>query len=136
VRTCKPLALTVLGLVMLWSTPASSAPSIGTADGWYKWQVEGAATTLFLQQKQGKPARIRFFSPDCRITWGDLNDISEEVVDMGALSMDDSVAMLLEIVGQKELGMAVREEALFGLAQSNSDAAFEYFDQLILDQKK
>ena len=52
---------------------------------------------------------------------------------MGALSLDDSVDMLLDIVSEKDLDMDVREEALFGLAQSDSDTAFAYFDRLLFD---
>lgn len=123
-------ALALLGLALLWSVPARSAPSVGAADGWYKWQVDGATTTLFLRQENGKPASILMFSPDCR--WSS-NGISGEVTDMGALSLDDSVDMLLDIVSEKDLDMDVREEALFGLAQSDSDTAFAYLDQLLFD---
>jgi len=129
-RACKTVALALLGLALLWGAPASSAPSIGAADGWYKWQVDGATTTLFLRQENGKPASIRMFSPDCR--WSSRG-ISGEVTDMGILSLDDSVAMLLDIVSEDDLDMGVREEALFGLAQSDSDTAFEYFDRLLFD---
>ena len=41
--------------------------------------------------------------------------------------------MLLDIVKNKSFGMDVREDALIWLAQSNSDIAFEYFDQLLSD---
>ena len=136
-RACKTAALALLGLALLWSAPASSAPSIGSADGWYKWQVEGATTTLFLHQEKGKPTHIRLFSPDCRVTvFGGKSGIKGEVVDMGLMSVDDSVAMLLDIVNEKDLDLDVREEALFGLAQSDSDTAYEYFDQLLFAQKK
>ena len=129
-RARRTAALALLGLALLWGAPASSAPSIGTADGWYKWQVDGAMTTLFLRQENGKPASIRMFSPDCR--WSSP-EISDEVTDMGILSLDDSVAMLLDIVSEDDLDMDVREEALFGLAQSDSDTAFEYLDRLLFD---
>lgn len=135
-RTFKFNALAVLGLALLWSAPANSAPSIDTSDGWYKWQVEGAATTLFLYQENNKPTHIRIISPDCRITWHGRKRINGEITDMGTLSLDDSVAMLLDIVREKDLGKDVREEALFGLAQSDSDTAFEYFDQILFAQKK
>lgn len=129
-RSRKTAALAMLGLALLWSAPASSAPSIGAADGWYKWQVDGATTTLFLRQENGKPASIVMFNPDCR--WSS-NSISGEVTDMGVLSLDDSVDMLVDIVNEKGLDMDVREEALFGLAQSDSDTAFAYLDRLLSD---
>jgi hypothetical protein len=135
-RTCRTIALTVLGLALLWSAPASSAPPLGAADGWYKWQVDNAETTLFLYQEKGKPTRIRTVGPDCRISWGRSDGISGEVTDMGVLSLDDSVALLLDIASAEDLDLDVRQEALFGLAQSDSDAAFAYLDQLLFVQKK
>ena len=132
----KTAALALLGLALLWSAPASSTLSIAATDGWYRWQVDGTAMTLFLYQENSKPVHIRILTPDCRVTWHGRKRIGKEVVDMGTLSLDDSVALLLDIARGKEHGMDVREEALFGLAQSGSDTAFEYFDQLIFAQKK
>lgn len=142
--TCKIAALLVLAFALLWSAPASSAPSIGAADGWYKWQVEGGAsggssccfrlagknsgvTTFYVRQENGKPTRIRAFDSNCDAP------TSEEITDMGALTQDDSVTLLLGIVNGKQHDMDVREDALFWLAQSNSDKAFEYFDHLLSD---
>lgn len=134
-RACKSAALVVLGLALLWSAPALTASPIGDADGWYKWQVDGAETSLFLRQEKGKPTQIRVFSPDCRISWSGKHRIDGEVIDMGTLSLDDSVSLLLSIAREKDLDMDVREEALFGLAQSDSDTAFEYIDQLLFAQE-
>lgn len=129
-RACRTAALALLGLALLWSAPASSAPSIGAADGWYKWQVDGAATTLFLRQEKGKPVSIRVFDGDCRLS---ARGIGGEITDMGVLSLDDSVTMLLDIASKEDLDMDVREEALFGLAQSDSDTAFAYLNRLLFD---
>lgn len=124
----RSVALALLGLALLWSTQAGGAPAIGDADGWYKWQIDGAATTLFLHQESGKPTRVRVFSPDCR---PDSRGITGEVTDMGSLSLDDSVALLLDIANDQKSDMDVREEALFGLAQSDSDIAYDYIDRLL-----
>ena len=130
-RPARTVAITLLGLALLWIAPASSAPAIGTADGWYQWQVDGAARTFFLHQEKGKPTRIRFTSPDCRISWGSNNGVSGKVIDIGSLSLDESVTMLLEIATEKSLRRSVRKEALLGLAQSDSDKAYAYFDEVL-----
>lgn len=119
------------GLALLWSVPASSELSIGAADGWYKWQVEGTATTLYVRQERGQPTGIRVFSPDCRLA---MRGISGEVADMGSVSVDDSVALLLRIARNENFDMDLRQEALFGLAQSDSDTAYAYLDQLLFGE--
>lgn len=164
-RSVITAALVMFGLALL-STPVSSAPSAGDADGWYKWQVEGGmtmgtsccfrragvaterttcnldkghgvvvsdspcagdsgTTALYLRKVHGVPTRIRVFDSSCEVS------ASEAITDMGSLSQDDSVVMLLDIVNTRELSMDVREEALFWLAQSNTDSAFAYFDELL-----
>ena len=130
-RLARTVTITLMGLALLWNAPAISAATIGAADGWYKWQVDGTDTTFFLHQKDGEPSRIRFISPDCRVSWGNRNGVTGEVTDMGSLSLDDSVAILLDIATEKSLDRDVREEALFGLAQSDSDTAYAYLDELL-----
>jgi hypothetical protein len=39
--------------------------------------------------------------------------------------------MLLEIATEKSLRRSVRKEALLGLAQSDSDKAYAYFDEVL-----
>lgn len=157
-RSAKPVALAMLGLALLWSVPAVSAPTDGDADGWYKWQIDdsmatgssccnsrtcnldgghgivisgsacNAATgsvTLYVRKDNGQPSQIRVFDSSCVVS------SSESITDMGQLSQDASVAMLLDIARERSIDMEVREEALFWLAQSNSDTAFEYFDRLL-----
>lgn len=167
-RPAKSFALALLALALSWSAPTSSAPSIGDANGWYKWQVEGGMTmgssccyhlagqatqrttcnldgghsvviskspcgdssgitTFYVHKENGKPTRIRAFDSNCDVS------ASESITDLGSLSQEDSVVMLLGIVKRKNFDMDVREDALFWLAQSNSDSAFEYFDQLLSD---
>lgn len=167
-RPARTIAMTMLGLALLWSAPASSAPSLGDSDGWYKWEVDSSVmtgssccyrlagketgrttctldgrhsivvsnslcgdssglTTFYVRKENGKPTRIRAFDSNCEVA------ATESITDLGSLSPDESVIMLLDIVKKKNFGMDVREDALFWLAQSNSDTAFEYFDQLLSD---
>jgi len=134
-RPAKTIALAMLGLALLWSAPASSAPSLGDADGWYKWEVAGISTcgscsgvmTLYVRKENGKPTRIRASGSNC------LEPVTDSATDLGPLSQDESVALLLDIVTNQSFEIGVREDALIWLAQSNSDTAFEYFDQLLSD---
>ncbi len=130
-RAGRAFVQVLAGLALLWSAPASSELSIGAADGWYKWQVEGAATTLYLHQERGKPTGIRMFSPDCRLA---MRGISGEITDMGSVSVDDSVALLLRIARDENFDMDLRQQALFGLAQSDSDTAYAYLDQVLFGE--
>jgi len=120
--------LVLLGLALLWSTP-----SVGDSDGWYKWQVSENAATLYILKKDDRPSRIRVVSTDCR-PWSDsVHGVSGDVTDMGTISLDDSVTMLLDIARSDDLGMNVREDALFWLAQSNSDEAYLYINEILFD---
>ncbi|RZV35602.1 MAG: hypothetical protein EX272_10235 [Chromatiales bacterium] len=127
-RAAKTIALALLGLALLWSTP-----SIGDADGWYKWQVDERSATLYILKKDDKPNRIRVFTEECQ-PWGNTaRGVSGEVTDMGTMSLEDSVTMLLDIAKSDDLGMDVREDALFWLAQSNSDDAYAYINQILFE---
>lgn len=159
-RAARSVALAMFGLALMWSAPAVSAPTDGDTDGWYKWQVDGGMTTgssccksqtcnldgghgivissspcetssgsatLYVRKDDGQPTQIRVFDSSCEVS------SSETITDMGPMSQDDSVAMLLDIVQERNIDIEVREDALFWLAQSNSDTAFEYFDRLLSD---
>lgn len=159
-RPARSVALALLVLSLLFSLPALGTPPEGDADGWYKWLVDGDLTTgssccyqqacdldgghrivmsshpcgpssgpstLYVRRENGQPTQIRVFDSNC-----DVSE-NESVTDMGRLSKDESVIMLLEIVKGRDIGMEVREDALFWLAQSNSDTAFEYLDRLLSD---
>lgn len=82
-------------------------------------------STYYLRKEGGVPVRIRVYDGNCEVS------SSAPITDMGSLSADESVAMLLDIVNDRKLDMDVREEALFWLAQSNTDSAFAYFDELL-----
>ena len=134
-RPAKMIAITMLGLVLLWSAPARSATPLGDSDGWYKWEVAGdfacgscsGVTTFYVRKEDGKPTRIRASGYNCRMS------VPESATDLGSLSQDESVAIFLDIVKNRNFDIDVREDALLWLAQSDSDIAFEYFDQLLFD---
>ena len=84
-------------------------------------------STYYLRKEGGVPVRIRVYDANCEVS------STAPITDMGSLSPDESVAMLLDIVNERKLDMDVREEALFWLAQSNTDSAFAYFDEILTD---
>ncbi len=127
-RPAKTLALALLGLALLWS-----APSAGESDGWYKWQVEEREATLFVLKKDNRPERIHFRQSDCQFWSSGRQPIGDDVTDMGSLSLEDSVTMLLDIAKSDDLDMRVREQAMHWLAQSDSDAAYAYINAVLFD---
>ena len=80
---------------------------------------------LYVKKLQDKTTRIAVSDHNCGIPR------RVQATDLGEISTDDAVSMLLEIVMNDELGQEVREQALFGLAQSGSDRAFDTLDRPI-----
>ena len=76
---------------------------------------------------------------DISIDWfqqyiGDRSDLSSDA--LAAISMhnsDRAVKILIDIV-ESDAHMDVREEAVFWMAQSESEAAFSYLDSLLMKQ--
>lgn len=137
-RALKATFLTLLVLALLGSPSPASASTFDKADGWYKWRIDSPVTrsslccgdasgelTLYVHSENGNPVRIRAFNSNCD------EAPQEEVTDLGFLSLERSDALLLEIVQASQADMDVREEALFWLVHTGSDATFEYVDQLL-----
>ena len=62
------------------------------------------------------------------------DDVREEAVfALSQLPEERAVNALAAILEDRSLGMEIREQALFWLAQSDSDNAFEYIDRLLSD---
>ena len=73
----------------------------------------------------GEPTDIRVLSSNCPVT------TESAVTDHGLVSVDESLGWFRAIIENDQLSMDAREEALFGLVQSQSDAAFDYLDSLL-----
>ena len=133
------LALLVLLTIALLGSPSvANASTFDQADGWFKWRVDSSVNmggsccgnlsgelAIYVRSKNGGPVRIRAFNANCD------EGPKEQVTDLGALSMEESDALLLEIVHANDINMKVREEALFWLVLTGSDETFEYVDQLL-----
>ena len=124
----KRLAVTCAVLLFAWMPVLAQTGEPASADGWYKWQIvdgESAGMMLYVRRQDEKAVRIAVSSHNCGVPR------RAKATDLGEISTDDAVSMLLEIVMNDELEQPVREQALFGLAQSGSDRAFDTLDRLI-----
>jgi len=81
---------------------------------------------VYVRLNNGKPKDIRVLSSNCAVS------TESEVVDHGLVSEDASLGWFRSIIENQRLDMDIREEALFGLVQSESDAAFDYLDSLLM----
>ena len=80
---------------------------------------------LFVRKQDGLPVRLAVFDASCSVR------TRSPVTDLGTVSSDEAVLMLLDFVKRSDLNRKTRESALFWLAQSGSDRAFQYLDELI-----
>jgi len=135
-RALKALFLGLLVLALL-ASPAT-ASTFDKADGWYKWTVDSPVNmgssccgnlsgelAIYVRSKNGGPVRIRAYNAGCD------KGPEEIVTDLGALSLAQSDALLLEIVQASKIDMDVREDALLWLVLTGSDETFEYVDRLL-----
>ena len=141
-RTGKVISIALLTIVFLAPLSPANASTFDQADGWYKWRVENhegmgysccgrfsgdssGELTIFVHSENGSPVRIRAVNSNCG------KAPTETATDLGSLSPERSDELLLEIVQTNTIDMDVREEALFWLVHTGSDATFEYVDQLL-----
>ena len=110
---------------------------------------------VYVKSEAGKVVEIRAFSPQCPV------ESEHEIYDLGPIDNAESVAVLspyttsgtdladealaavaahagpeafaaiTTLVENRRLDMDIREQALFWLAQSNTDEAFDYLDALL-----
>jgi hypothetical protein len=130
-----------------------------SADGWHSWRVASVTQydeeTIFVLIKSGKPAEIDvaghwckqrqpenvidhgLVSTDTSIDWlqqhlGDPSDIGEDA--LAAISRHAghrALQILIDIV-ESDAAADTRQEAIFWMAMSESDAAFDYIDRLLM----
>ena len=137
-RVVKLISLTLIAIALLGSPSPATASTFDQADGWYKWRIDSPMNrsnsccnnssgelTIYVRSENGNPVRIRAFDSDC----GKAPE--ETVADLGHVPLERSDALFLEIVQAVDADMDVREEALFWLVHTGSDATFEYVDQLL-----
>ena len=74
---------------------------------------------------KGEPKDIHVLSSNCPVS------TASEVADHGVVSVADNIGWFRSIIENSQLSIDIREDALFGLVQSESDAAFDYIDSLL-----
>ena len=82
---------------------------------------------IYVRVDDGAPRDIRVLSSNCPAS------TESEVADHGLVSAGESLDWFRSIIEDKQLDMDIREEALFGLVQSESDVAFNYLDRLLAE---
>ncbi len=115
-------------LLFAWIPALAQTGEPESADGWFKWQIidgESAGMLLYVRKQQDQTVRVAVSGHNCGVPR------RVQATDLGDISTDDAVSMLLEIVMNDDLDQDVREQAMFGLAQSGSDRAFDTLDRLI-----
>ena len=83
---------------------------------------------FYVLVESGRPSRIRALSSECPVS------SETPITDHGPVSAAENIQWFRHVIEDTQLGQNVREEALFGLVQSESDAAYEYLDRLLSDR--
>jgi len=84
-----------------------------------------AQVQFYVLMKGGKPQKIRVLSSECPV------ETKATIANHGVVSAKDNVEWFREVIEDKTLDHDIREEALFGLVQSESGIAFDYLDRLL-----
>ncbi len=154
-RLARALAFALL--FVAWTNGGAEEFAVPTDDGWHAWRIQGESdlVRIYVRINDGSPTRIRFRGKAC------MMDEPTDFQDLGVIDNEFSIAWLVEKVGadsrvsedaiaaisahagdaaftaltglleDRGRGKKTREQALFWLAQTNSDRAFAYLDALI-----
>ena len=80
---------------------------------------------VYVRLDNGTPKDIRVLSSNCPVT------TESAVTDHGLISAGENIGWFRSIIEDRTLASDVREEALFALVLSASDAAYAYLDKLL-----
>lgn len=80
---------------------------------------------VYVRMDNGTPKDIRVLSSNCPVT------TKSAVTNHGLVSADANIGWFRSIIEDRNLASDVREEALFALVLSESDAAYAYLDRLL-----
>jgi hypothetical protein len=87
--------------------------------------AEPGHAQIYALMKNGNLTRIRVLSSECPVS------TETQLTDHGVISNDKNIEWFSSVIENEQISQDIREEALFGLVQSESDAAFEYIDRLL-----
>ena len=94
-----------------------------TSDG--DCAAEPGRVRFYALIEDGSVSRVLALSSACPVT------AAAAIEDHGIVSAADNLAWFRSVIEDRRIAQSVREIALFGLAQSQSDTAFEYIDSLL-----
>ncbi len=80
---------------------------------------------IYARFSHGKPVQIHVFSSNCPVS------SEKEIADLGKVTAAENLTWFRGIIEDRQLGRKLREEALFALVMSGSDAAYDYLDGLL-----
>jgi len=80
---------------------------------------------FYVLMTAGKPRKIRVLSSECPV------ETTASIKNHGAVPAQHNVEWFRQVIEDRTLDHDVREEALFGLVQSESSIAFDYLDRLL-----
>ena len=101
---------------------------------WLSVTVDGdcaagpGAAQVYVRVAEGKPARVWVLSSNCSVT------AESAIEDHGLVSAAESVEWFRSVIENRRADRDVREQTLFALVQTESDAAFRYLDRLLTDR--
>lgn len=82
---------------------------------------------VYVRVANGEPVEIWLFSSNCPV------ETTNSIADHGVVSADDNVAWFRQLIENRRADKDVREDALFALVRSETDAGFRYLDRLLSD---
>ncbi len=80
---------------------------------------------VYVRMRDGTPADIQILSSNCPVS------TETALVDHGLVSAEENLRWFRHVIEDRKLSRTVREEALFALVMSESDAAYTYLDKLL-----
>jgi hypothetical protein len=80
---------------------------------------------FYVLMEAGKPQKIRVLSSECPV------ETTASIENHGVVPAQHNVEWFRQVIEDRGLDHDVREEALFGLVQSESSIAFDYLDRLL-----
>jgi hypothetical protein len=89
--------------------------------------VDGAAQ-VYAHIQDGEPGKIRVLSSGCPVS------ADSKLTDHGTVGIEQNIAWFRTVIENPRLDIDVRQEALFALVQTETDAAFEYIDRLLAEK--
>jgi len=112
--------------VALWGGGAFAELPGDSATGWHSWRIDNNVETfVYVRLEDGVPTQIRTHTGDC------MRPPKSKIEDHGAVTANENFLWFKHFVEMADLSNNMRDAALFGVAQSDSDQAYDYLERLI-----